>query len=200
MINEELPPGDNNMNRGAAEASMQEDAPPAAAASSEPGLGLGSGSGGGDAAAPRVDAPQDVATRDSLSAMDDKEGREGSIMPNDGGGGGGSLSGSAHIRPVFLGNLDFQVTAEEISDIFTRPYTDTPPMPVERVDLKRGFAFVFLEDAKSDEEKLRVEDYVDRINGMYVSSSSSSSSSVPPTCTSPHRLRLLSPSLSIHAV
>jgi hypothetical protein len=79
-----------------------------------------------------------------------------------------NLIGSAHIRPIFLGNLDINVTAEDISDIFTRPYSDMPPMPVERVDLKRGFAFVFMEPAKSEEDKARVETYVDRINGMYV--------------------------------
>lgn len=78
------------------------------------------------------------------------------------------LIGSAHIRPIFLGNLDINVTAEEISDLFTRPYLDMPPMRVERVDLKRGFAFVFLEDAKSEDEKQRVERYVDGIQGMYV--------------------------------
>jgi len=76
------------------------------------------------------------------------------------------LIGSAHIRPIFLGNLDINVTAEEISDLFTRPYLDMPPMRVERVDLKRGFAFVFLEDAKSEDEKHRVERYVDGIQGM----------------------------------
>ena len=78
------------------------------------------------------------------------------------------LIGSAHIRPIFLGNLDINVTAEEISDLFTRPYLDMPPMRIERVDLKRGFAFVFLEDAKSEDEKQRVERYVDGIQGMYV--------------------------------
>jgi hypothetical protein len=77
--------------------------------------------------------------------------------------------GSAHIRPIFLGNLDLRVTAEEISDIFTRPALDVPPMPVERVDLKRGFAFVFLKDAKTQEDKERVQRYIDGIQGLYVS-------------------------------
>lgn len=76
--------------------------------------------------------------------------------------------GSAHIRPIFLGNLDIRVTAEEISDIFTRPALDVPPMPVERVDLKRGFAFVFLKDAKTQEDKERVQRYIDGIQGLYV--------------------------------
>jgi len=76
--------------------------------------------------------------------------------------------GSAHFRPIFLGNLDLHVTAEEISDIFTRPALDVPPMPVERVDLKRGFAFVFLKDAKTQEDKERVQRYIDGIQGLYV--------------------------------
>mmetsp|Transcript_15128 Transcript_15128/g.28466 ORF Transcript_15128/g.28466 Transcript_15128/m.28466 type:complete len:180 (-) Transcript_15128:1980-2519(-) len=76
--------------------------------------------------------------------------------------------GSAHFRPIFLGNLDVRVTAEEISDIFTRPALDVPPMPVERVDLKRGFAFVFLKDAKNQDDKERVQRYIDGIQGLYV--------------------------------
>ena len=81
-----------------------------------------------------------------------------------------NLIGSAHIRPIFLGNLDMNVTAEDISDLFTRPALNTPPMSVERVDLKRGFAFVFMNDAQSQSDKERVEDYVDGIQGMYVPS------------------------------
>ena len=88
---------------------------------------------------------------------------------------GQEVIGSAHIRPIFLGNLDMGVTAEDISDLFTRPALNFPAMPVERVDLKRGYAFVFLCDARSQEEKDRVEQYVDGIQGMYVHSSFRSS-------------------------
>ncbi len=76
--------------------------------------------------------------------------------------------GSAHIRPIFLGNLDFGVTTDEIADLFARPALGMPPMSIDRVDLKRGFAFVFLNDAQSEDEKERVGRYVDGINGMYV--------------------------------
>ena len=79
-----------------------------------------------------------------------------------------NLIGSAHIRPIFLGNLDINVTAEEISDLFTRPAMNMPPFDVERVDLKRGFAFVFLADAKCEEDKDRIRRYVDGLQGMYV--------------------------------
>jgi hypothetical protein len=77
-----------------------------------------------------------------------------------------TLQGSAHVRPVFLGNLEYGATADEIEDIFMRPALDMPPMAVERVDLKRGFCFVFLKDLHSDEERERVERYVEGINGM----------------------------------
>lgn len=89
--------------------------------------------------------------------------------------GGQEVIGSAHIRPIFLGNLDMGATTEDISDLFTRPALNFPAMPVERVDLKRGYAFVFLCDARSQEEKDRVEQYVDGIQGMYVHSSFRSS-------------------------
>lgn len=77
-----------------------------------------------------------------------------------------TLQGSAHLRPIFLGNLDYGVSTEEIEDIFLRPALDIPPVQVDRVDLKRGFCFVFLKDVQSDEEKERVESYVNSLNGM----------------------------------
>ena len=42
------------------------------------------------------------------------------------------------------------------------------PVAVERLDLKRGFCFVFLKDVATQEEKERAEAYVSQINGMYV--------------------------------
>ena len=73
-------------------------------------------------------------------------------------------------RPVFLGNLSHSVVMSDVEKIFTDPITDdgTAPIPVDRVDLKRGFCFVFLKDAENQDEKDRTESYVSRINGMYV--------------------------------
>jgi arginine/serine-rich splicing factor 4/5/6 len=73
-------------------------------------------------------------------------------------------------RPVFLGNLNHSVQMSDVEKIFTHPITDdgAAPVAVERVDLKRGFCFVFLKDAENQEEKERAESYVARINGMYV--------------------------------
>lgn len=87
-------------------------------------------------------------------------------MPDESLNGSRPVIGSAHIRPVFLGNLDIGVTTDEVADLFTRPAMDVPPFPVDRVDVKRGFAFVFLIDAKSEDDKENIERYVDRINGM----------------------------------
>ena len=117
---------------------------------------------------PMQNAPVPTEAPDAPQAQDVLMPSDQGTIQNDDGPPNTTLIGSAHIRPIFLGNLDINVTAEEISDMFTRPYSDMPPMSVERVDLKRGFAFVFMEDAKSEEEKQRVETYVDRISGMYV--------------------------------
>lgn len=79
-------------------------------------------------------------------------------------------SSSTANRPVFLGNLSHSVNVSDVEKIFADPITDdgTAPISVDRVDLKRGFCFVFLKDAGNQEEKDRAESYVSRINGMYV--------------------------------
>jgi hypothetical protein len=73
----------------------------------------------------------------------------------------GEVIGSAAIRPVFLGNLKPNYVSEEVEEIFTRPIAPpgTPegtytPFPVDRVDLKRGYCFVFLKDAASQADKV----------------------------------------------
>lgn len=83
--------------------------------------------------------------------------------------------GSAAMRPVFLGNLRTNFSTDRIRDLFELPLQ--PPgaeeqpyksIPVDRVDIKRGYCFVFLKDASSQEEKEQVEKFVSAINGMYV--------------------------------
>ena len=101
--------------------------------------------------------------------------------PNGNGGGGepqinngtndNSMIGSAHLRPVFVGNLDYNCSVEDLEDLFLRPVRRGDPMPVDRVDLKRGYAFVFFQEARNQNDKDRLERYVDEINGMYVTSS-----------------------------
>merc|ERR550532_1022089 len=71
------------------------------------------------------------------------------------------------MRPIFLGNLSAYCNAQEIEDIFHRPVINIGgPISVDRVDLKRGFCFVFLRDAKALPDKDRAERYVSQINGM----------------------------------
>ena len=82
-------------------------------------------------------------------------------------------SNSLELRPVFLGNLKSNYISSDVTDIFTKPIAPpgTPegtygPIPVDRVDLKRGYCFVFLKDAVSLAEKELAERFVSEINGM----------------------------------
>jgi hypothetical protein len=83
----------------------------------------------------------------------------------------GEVIGSSALRPVFLGNLMNVYTPEDVTAIFERPqqpkgdkvYT---PVPVDRIDLKRGYCFVFLKDAVTQEDKINAERFVSAINGM----------------------------------
>jgi len=85
--------------------------------------------------------------------------------------GSDDVIGSSHLRPVFMGNLDYNCTVNDIEDLFIRPVRNgMEPVAIDRVDLKRGYAFVFFQEARSEEDKERLERYVDEINGMYVNS------------------------------
>lgn len=83
------------------------------------------------------------------------------------------LVGSAAIRPVFLGNLKGVFEAEQVTEIFSKPIIPPgteegkySPFAVDRVDLKRGYCFVFLKDAPSQGYKEQAESFVAAINGM----------------------------------
>jgi arginine/serine-rich splicing factor 4/5/6 len=82
------------------------------------------------------------------------------------------VQGSAALRPIFLGNLNQNFTSEDVMEIFERPIQPAgqnyKPFPVDRVDLKRGYCFVFLKDAVTQEDKEAAERFVVDINGMYV--------------------------------
>ena len=87
--------------------------------------------------------------------------------PSDGNGGDGTFGPA--MQPLFLGNLREECETEDIEDLFRRPVmSGFDPIPVDRIDIKRGFGFVFLKDARTPEDKERVERYVTSINGMYV--------------------------------
>lgn len=89
------------------------------------------------------------------------------------GSGGDDLIGSPAIRPVFLGNLRPEYSSDKIEELFTRPIPPPgategtyKPIPIDRIDVKRGFCFVFLKDAASQKDKEQVESFVSAINGM----------------------------------
>ena len=86
----------------------------------------------------------------------------------------GSAS-AVNVRPVFLGNLSPGVRSEDIMEIFSRPMTPSDaskdsynPVAVDRVDIKKGFCFVFFKDAANAAERDQVERFVAGIQGMYV--------------------------------
>lgn len=82
-----------------------------------------------------------------------------------------NVVGSAALRPVFLGNLVPEFSTEKIEELFNSPIQpkegdNFKPIPVDRVDIKRGFCFVFLKDAASQEDKEQAEAFVAAISGM----------------------------------
>lgn len=79
--------------------------------------------------------------------------------------------GSAALRPVFLGNLIPGYVPEQVTDIFEKPSQPKAdktyePIPVDRIDQKRGYCFVFLKDAKTQTDKEQAEAFISDINGM----------------------------------
>ena len=87
-------------------------------------------------------------------------------------GDSGELIGSAAIRPVFLGNLKSVYEADQVKEIFTKPIVPPntedsfKPFDVDRIDVKRGYCFVFLKDATSEADKEAAERFVSAINAM----------------------------------
>lgn len=74
------------------------------------------------------------------------------------------------MRPIFMGNLMPEYSVDDVSRIFEKPEElnlngETRSFPVDRVDVKRGFCFVFLKDGDSSMRK-EVESFLNLINGM----------------------------------
>jgi hypothetical protein len=85
--------------------------------------------------------------------------------------------GSTALRPLFFGNLLQNYSTDQIINIFENPLAidslrEHPnadsfrPIPVDRIDIKRGYCFVFLKDATTQEDKERIETFAMAINGM----------------------------------
>lgn len=98
---------------------------------------------------------------------------------NNGDSHGDGGEGNLHVRPVFFGNLSHACQAGDVEAMFANPPTggeggEPPaPIPVDRVDMKRGYCFVFLKDAANQAEKERAERFVQDICGMQVPNVSS---------------------------
>merc|ERR1712232_305720 len=75
-------------------------------------------------------------------------------------------------RAVFFGNLSTACTIKDIEDVFERPILNDVglhgPIEIDRIDLKRGFGFIFLKNARSLDGRDAVEKYVQDLNGMDV--------------------------------
>jgi hypothetical protein len=98
------------------------------------------------------------------SAMNESSNRNGDSS---------GIAGSAALRPVFLGNLKMNYASDDVLAIFNTPLVPpgTPagtfqPLRVDRLDQKRGYCFVFLKDATSQEEKDNAERFVEVLSGM----------------------------------
>jgi hypothetical protein len=89
----------------------------------------------------------------------------------------GPTGGSLALRPLFFGNLTTNYSTDQITQIFENPlsfeslrnHADSATfrsIPVDRIDVKRGYCFVFLKDATSAEDKERIEAFATAIHGM----------------------------------
>jgi hypothetical protein len=77
------------------------------------------------------------------------------------------------LRPLFFGNLVPNYSTDQITKLFEHPEefrnvlpNDISPIPIDRIDIKRGYCFVFFKDATSVQEKQRIESFCMTINGM----------------------------------
>lgn len=110
-----------------------------------------------------VEAPKEIKTETSAEAKADTDASDSK----------GNVIGSPAIRPIFFGNLSGVFEAEKVSEVFTKPIIPPgfdegsfKPFPVDRIDVKRGFCFIFLKDAVNQTEKDDAERFVSAINGM----------------------------------
>lgn len=107
------------------------------------------------------------ATTTSMMLTDEATSANG-----DGESTGEVVIGSAAIRPVFLGNLIPNYSTDQVTNMFERPSQlrglprEFKSIPVDRIDVKRGYCFVFLKDAETQADKEQIEAFVVAINGM----------------------------------
>lgn len=123
-----------------------------------------------DAKPTTTDAPPEEAPQETASeGAGDANGDAAAPAPS----GDDAVTGSSAIRPVFLGNLKPNYAADDIIRIFEQPVVPPgteegtyKPIPVDRLDQKRGYCFVFLKDAVVQDDKDNAEKFVAAISGM----------------------------------
>lgn len=120
-------------------------------------------------APPAEEPPQEEAA--AADAGGDAPADDAAAAPS--GDDAAAVTGSAAIRPVFLGNLKPNYAADDIMRIFEQPVAPPgtepgayKPIPVDRLDQKRGYCFVFLKDALVQDDKDNAEKFVAAISGM----------------------------------
>lgn len=119
----------------------------------------------------KAPAEEPAATEEAPAPAPAPEAEESEEKPEE--KNGEAVIGSAAIRPIFLGNLRGVFESEQVTEVFTKPIVppNTPegtfsPFDIDRIDVKRGYCFVFLKDAKNQAEKDSAERFVTAINGM----------------------------------
>ena len=117
--------------------------------------------------APEEDAPQETGTTEAAAEETNGDAAAAAAPTED------AVTGSTAIRPVFLGNLKPNYAADDIIRIFEQPVVPPgteegtyKPIPVDRLDQKRGYCFVFLKDAIVQDDKDNAEKFVAAISGM----------------------------------
>ena len=130
------------------------------------------------------DSAAAAATNGGSGGMNDDEGaiNESTNNTSSGGGNYNPTGLGTGIRPIFLGNLSHSALSSDVEHVFRNPVSrgsygeekeegmasEIAPFDLDRVDMKRGYCFVFLQDPKTIEEKNRIEAYVGEINGMNI--------------------------------
>ncbi|KAL3942715.1 MAG: hypothetical protein SGARI_000172 [Bacillariaceae sp.] len=109
--------------------------------------------------APAEETPQET----NAESADVANGDAAAAAPS----GDDAVTGSTALRPVFLGNLKPNYLADDIMRIFEQPVVPPgtedgtyKPIPVDRLDQKRGYCFVFLKDAIVQDDKDNAEKFV----------------------------------------
>jgi len=65
------------------------------------------------------------------------------------------------MKPLYCGNIEYEVRQSEIERLFGKYGR------VERVDMKSGYAFIYMEDERDAEDAIRALDKTEFSNGLF---------------------------------